>query len=445
MSLNKKQRAFRITTQFVKTELPPSLETELNSIIIEKSTSQIKTPKEIDEGMPLLGWGAVPMGIIVHNMERCSYIVEKGIRPTPLKYGYHGTSSAFHDSIQKNGLDSGRNIEVNSGVMERSGKNESVGFCYTTSYETAESFATITKQKIDKNSGNFVKDIKESVSDFNSDNNGNIVYRLGLTTSMVYNGLGLQERTPANKLDMTIDGKNWYPADKFKVEKSPYGTFSVVPDYRHPEIQARDAALRWETRNIFQKAIDTTLNRKPPPSCTTAPHLNSTSNSLPLQSNSVSHQVPEQKREAARESINNNPPNTLQTSTETLNSTTVNDQKTSPYANMNQLHDTHPYLKNAVAVEAQKPATPNDFKPVVAIAEDETTKSQSKTNPYDNIDALHESLPELKNAVAVEARKPKVTVIDYKTQLNELKSSSEKMHDLSKEEMDVNQEQKNNL
>lgn len=155
---------------------------------------------EFLEALTIRGWRMVPPDFsspVLHYIYRNPELV-----PPMADYVYHGTSAAFHGSIQESGLDGSRNETINPGHMRAS-------VCYETEYGSAVAFAAQTARKVQEGAGN-----PALVSGGDELKGQGIVYRWKLDTPIQLGNIGTTNAIDTNQLEFTLDGTSWYPAAK---------------------------------------------------------------------------------------------------------------------------------------------------------------------------------------------------------------------------------------
>lgn len=91
--------------------------------------------REVGEKLQSLGWSDdLPM--TTRNHSEIRYIIENDIEAPKTNWVYHGSSTGIYDSLLENGLDNGRGVESNPGVMMRMD-----GRATYTNYEHANMFS----------------------------------------------------------------------------------------------------------------------------------------------------------------------------------------------------------------------------------------------------------------------------------------------------------------
>lgn len=243
MSSSKSEKILRKTLEelFAKygtLKVPVSLEILLADLklpqdYILKDPSPLLDFLSFERDMEKLNWGTSP-GMFTMYREGSKiyhYILDSQTLAPTFDTVYHGTSAAFHQSIQKKGLDSGESLEVNPGAM-----SVTKGVACTTDYEFAKSFAINTCRSINEN-----KDLVQSLEKkgVNADQHVNvpIVYQWKHSRELKFGEITTSDgKIPATALLFTTNKWDWYPADKFNIKIDNKNKIDILPNYENKEI-----------------------------------------------------------------------------------------------------------------------------------------------------------------------------------------------------------------
>ncbi|MBS1963995.1 MAG: hypothetical protein JST04_17415 [Bdellovibrionales bacterium] len=144
-----------------------------------------KTGKSVDDAFRDLGWSSFNLH---ENFTQKMQIVKDGTRAPTTDLAFHGTSTAFFESIQQHGLDLSKGKTVNGGMMIT---GEGVPFARDIDY--TRSFANQTSKKA---------------------GGDGVIFRWKTKEKGDISDIELGKPVPADQLDYSFDGQHWYDLKK---------------------------------------------------------------------------------------------------------------------------------------------------------------------------------------------------------------------------------------